>query len=455
MKDVVRERPDINESPGAAGSTLHDLVEKLETKDAVIGVFGIGYVGMPLALRFAEVGSHVVGFDVNAEKVTMLRSGQSYIQYISSTRVAAAVERQRLDATTDMRRAREVDALIICVPTPLNRYRQPELRYVVGTIDAIVPYLRPGQVVSLESTTYPGTTDEIIVPRIAAQGLEIGRDIFVVYSPEREDPGNPVFSTHNTPKIIGGVTANCLQTGCSLYRQAIDRMVPVNSTKAAELTKLLENIQRNVNIGLVNEMKIVADSMGIDIFEVIDAASTKPFGFTPYYPGPGIGGHCIPIDPFYLTWKAREFGVHTRFIELAGEINAAMPRHVVDKLVEALNRVEKPLAGAAVLVLGLAYKPNVDDWRDAPAFTIMEMLRAKGAVCAYSDPHVPVFPDESGHDFPLHSIELTAATLKTFDAVMLLTHHRCYDYDLIQRHAALIIDARGRFPKDVPNVVRA
>ena len=431
------------------------LLAKLDTRDAVIGVFGIGYVGMPLALRFAEVGVQVVGFDINRVKVDMLRRGQSYIEYISSARLAAVVAEGRLDATTDMSRAAEMDALLICVPTPLDVHREPDLRYVIGTIDAITPHLRAAQVVSLESTTFPGTTEEQIAPRIGARGLVVGRDVFVVYSPEREDPGNPTYSTHNTPKVVGGMTPACTEIGAALYAVAVDTVVRVSSTKVAELTKLLENIQRAVNIGLVNEMKLVADRMGIDIFEVVDAAATKPFGFTPYYPGPGIGGHCIPIDPFYLTWKAREFGMHTRFIELAGEINAGMPDYVVAKLADALNNKRKPIAGSRILVLGLAYKPNVDDWRDAPAFFIMEKLRAKGAEISYSDPYVPIFPDESGHEFDLTSIELTPSLLESFDAVVLMTHHTAYDYDTILRYAQLIVDARGRLPKDAPNVVRA
>ena len=327
---------------------------------------GLGYVGLPLALTYAAAGYRVLGFDVDPAKVERLRAGESYIEHIPGPRIADA-RRAGFDATTDMSRAAGADALILCVPTPLDRHREPDLRFVTSTMDALAPHLRAGQVVSLESTTYPGTTEEELLPRIGAQGWTVGQDVFLVYSPEREDPGNAVFVTRTIPKVVGGHTDACLEVGLALYRKAIDRLVPVSSTRAAEMTKLLENIHRAVNIGLVNEMKIVADRMGLDIFEIIDAAATKPFGFTAYQPGPGLGGHCIPIDPFYLTWKAREYGVHTRFIELAGEVNRAMPEYVVGKVMDGLNRHGKALNGARVLILGIAYKKNVGDMRESPS----------------------------------------------------------------------------------------
>ncbi|MFZ2160219.1 MAG: nucleotide sugar dehydrogenase, partial [Bradyrhizobium sp.] len=342
--------------------THSELITKLNRKAARIGIVGLGYVGLPLMLRYCEVGYDVIGFDVDQSKVAALRSGRSYIEHIDSEKLSRFVG-QSLEPTTDLARVSEVDALILCVPTPLSKHREPDLSFVLSTIDSVLPYLHRGMVLSLESTTYPGTTDEELKPRIEAQGLKVGEDIFLVFSPEREDPGNQSYSTQTIPKVCGGCTSQCLAAGIALYNQVVDKVVPVSSTRAAELTKLLENIHRSVNIGLVNEMKIVADKMGIDLHEVIRAAATKPFGFVPYYPGPGIGGHCIPIDPFYLTWKAREYGVHTRFIELAGEINSSMPDYVVSKVVDALNSRKKSVNGSKILVLGIAYKKNVDDSR--------------------------------------------------------------------------------------------
>lgn len=430
------------------------LGSKLDARQAVIGILGMGYVGQPLALRFASLGYKVIGFDIDARKVDELNAGHSGIEHIKDDDVANAVA-QGMTCTTDFSRASEADALILCVPTPLNKYREPDLSFVTDTMDSIVPFLRAGQVISLESTTYPGTTEEEILPRIETRGLVVGQDVFLVYSPEREDPGNERFSTHSIPKVVGGHTATCLDVGQRLYGQAIDRIVPVSSTRAAEMTKLLENIHRAVNIGLVNEMKIVADRMAIDIHEVIDAAATKPFGFTPYYPGPGLGGHCIPIDPFYLTWKAREYGLHTRFIELSGEINQAMPDYVVGKLVKALNEREKSLKGSRVLVLGIAYKKNVDDMRESPSVQIMELIRASGSDVAYSDPHVPVFPKMREHQFDLASTELTAETIASFDAVVLATDHSRFDYQVIADNAAVIIDSRGVYRTPADNIVKA
>ncbi|WP_277374429.1 UDP-N-acetyl-D-glucosamine 6-dehydrogenase [Pseudomonas sp. AA-38] len=429
-------------------------VDKFSSKEAVVGIVGMGYVGLPLMLRYSAIGYRVLGIDIDLEKVNKLNAGESYIEHIPGAQIAQACDRG-FEATADFSRASECDALILCVPTPLNKYREPDMSFVINTADAIKPYLRAGQVVSLESTTYPGTTEEELLPRVQEGGLVVGEDIFLVYSPEREDPGNPNFETRTIPKVIGGHTPACLEVGVALYEQAINKVVPVSSTKAAEMTKLLENIHRAVNIGLVNEMKVVADRMGIDIFEVVDAAATKPFGFTPYYPGPGLGGHCIPIDPFYLTWKAREYGLHTRFIELSGEVNQAMPEYVLGKLMDGLNESGKALKGSRVLVLGIAYKKNVDDMRESPSVEIMELIEAKGGVVAYSDPHVPVFPKMREHHFELSSEPLTAESLASFDAVVLATDHDKFDYALIEAQAKLIIDSRGKYRAPAPHIIKA
>lgn len=429
-------------------------VARFKAREAVIGIVGLGYVGLPLMLRYNAIGYRVLGIDIDTRKVDRLNAGQSYIEHIPGEKIAAA-RTQGFEATTDFRRVAECDALILCVPTPLNKYREPDMSFVINTTDAIKPYLRKGQIVSLESTTYPGTTEEELLPRVQEGGLKVGEDIFLVYSPEREDPGNPNFETRTIPKIIGGDTAACLEVGIALYEQAIDRVVPVSSAKAAEMTKLLENIHRAVNIGLVNEMKIVADRMGIDIFEVVDAAATKPFGFTAYYPGPGLGGHCIPIDPFYLTWKAREYGLHTRFIELSGEVNQAMPEYVLSKLMDGLNNAGKALKGSKVLVLGIAYKKNVDDMRESPSVEIMELIEAKGGLVAYSDPHVPVFPKMREHHFELSSEALTAENLASFDAIILATDHDKFDYPLIKEHARLIVDSRGKYREPAVHIIKA
>jgi UDP-N-acetyl-D-glucosamine dehydrogenase len=430
------------------------LIDKLNRKTAKVGIVGLGYVGLPLMLRYCEVGYKVIGFDIDPTKVDALKAGRSYIEHISAQSIAEACDRG-FEPTPDFSRAREVDALILCVPTPLNKYREPDLSFVLNTTESLLPYLHGGMVISLESTTYPGTTEEELKPRIESCGFAVGKDIFLVFSPEREDPGNQNFTTRTIPKVCGGCTPCCLEAGIALYRQVIDKVVPVSSTQAAELTKLLENIHRTVNIGLVNEMKIVADKMGIDIHEVIRAAATKPFGFVPYYPGPGIGGHCIPIDPFYLTWKAREFGMHTRFIELAGEINSSMPDYVISKLSLALNQRNKSIKGSSILVLGVAYKKNVDDVRESPSVLLMEKLRDLGAKIAYSDPHVPKFPKMRAHSFDLSSIELGANTLKQFDCVLLATDHDRLDYELIKKESSLIIDCRGRYLDSAENIVRA
>lgn len=429
-------------------------VARFKGKDALIGIVGLGYVGLPLMLRYNAIGYRVLGIDIDESKVAKLNAGQSYIEHIPAGKIAQACD-TGFEATTDFSRVGDCDALILCVPTPLNKYREPDMSFVINTTDALKPYLRSGQVVSLESTTYPGTTEEELLPRVEEGGLKVGENIFLVYSPEREDPGNPDFETRTIPKVIGGHTPACLEVGVALYEQAIDRVVPVSSTKAAEMTKLLENIHRAVNIGLVNEMKIVADRMGIDIFEVVDAAATKPFGFTAYYPGPGLGGHCIPIDPFYLTWKAREYGLHTRFIELSGEVNRAMPEYVVGKLMDGLNDRGKALKGSRVLVLGIAYKKNVDDMRESPSVEIMELIEAKGGIVAYSDPHVLVFPKMREHHFELSSEALTAESLASFDAVVLATDHTRFDYELIREHARLLVDSRGKYRTPEAHIVKA
>ncbi len=430
------------------------LIQKLTDKTAVIGIVGLGYVGLPLLIRYAQVGYKVVGLDIDSKKVAALNAGKSYIEHIKAEDIASAVAAGSF-ATTDFAKAREVDALILCVPTPLTKHREPDLSYVTDTTGALVPHLRAGQIVSLESTTYPGTTEEELLPRVESTGLKVGSDIFLVFSPEREDPGNPKFSTRSIPKVCGGHTPACLEVGIALYGQVIDKVVPVSSTRAAELTKLLENIHRAVNIGLVNEMKIAADKMNIDIHEVIRAAATKPFGFVPYYPGPGLGGHCIPIDPFYLTWKAREYGVNTRFIELAGEVNSGMPDYVIDKLVHALNARKKSVNGSRVLVLGIAYKKNVDDMRESPSVVLMKKLEELGAAVDYSDPHVPHFRKMRKFEFELSSVQLTEKSLASYDCVLLATDHDKFDYNLIEKHASLIVDTRGRYQQHHDHIIRA
>lgn len=437
-----------------APDPLSELLAKLAARTAKIGIVGLGYVGLPLIIRYAYAGFKVIGFDIDADKVGKLNRGQSYIEHISTDSILQAQARE-FEATLDFSRARQVDALIVCVPTPLNAYREPDLSYIFNTVDALLPHMRAGQVLSLESTTYPGTTEEELKPRLEARGFAVGEDVFLVFSPEREDPGNPHFKTRSIPKVCGGDTTACQRAGVALYSAAIDHVVSVGSTRAAELTKLLENIHRAVNIGLVNEMKIIADRMRIDIHEVINAAATKPFGFTPYYPGPGLGGHCIPIDPFYLTWKARQYGLHTRFIELAGEINSDMPQWVVNKVSDALNQRGRAMKGSRVLVLGISYKKNVDDMRESPSVKLMELLREKGVDVHYSDPHVPVFPKMREHHFDLHSMPLTDESIASYDVLLLATNHSAFDYALIQQHAKLIVDTRGVYPATLSNVVKS
>ena len=432
---------------------MSSLIKKLDDRTALIGIIGLGYVGLPLLLRYVEAGYRVLGFDIDVDKVEKLHRGETYIKHIPPSAIGHA--RHGFEATTDFSRAAEADALILCVPTPLDDHREPDLSFVINTTESLVPYLRKDQIVSLESTTYPGTTDEELMPRVESTGLKVGEDIYLVFSPEREDPGNPDFTTRTIPKVVGGITPACLQAGVALYKQVIDQVVPVSSTRTAEMTKLLENIHRAVNIGLVNEMKIVADRMGIDIHEVIRAAATKPFGFVPYTPGPGLGGHCIPIDPFYLTWKAREYGINTRFIELAGEVNSNMPNWVVGKIADALNERCKSIKGSRFLILGIAYKKNIDDMRESPAVELMELLQAKGGEIAYADPYVPVFPKMREHHFDLASIEITPETIAGFDCIVVATNHDAFDYALIKQHAKLIVDTRGVYLDPAENVVKA
>lgn len=431
------------------------LLKKIDDKSCKVGVVGLGYVGLPLALQFAESGFSVLGFDVDQAKVEQLALGNNYLKHLGDARVRAAVSAGCLIPSSRVSLAREADALILCVPTPLGPHLEPDMQYVRGSLDALSPYLRPGQLLALESTTYPGTTREIVAESAARAGLSVGQDVFVVYSPEREDPGNREFQTGNTPKLLGGMSQACLEVGVALYSAAVAQVIAVSSPEVAEMAKLLENIYRAVNIGLVNELKVCCDKMGIDIWEVIDAAATKPFGFTPFYPGPGLGGHCIPIDPYYLTWKAQEYGVNTRFIALAGEVNRSMPAYVIAKLAECLNRCGKSVNGSKVLVLGIAYKRNVDDLRESPAFEIIESLIELGADVSYSDPHVPETPKTRRHSLNMKSLPLDRATISGFDALVLTTDHDAFDYGLILEHASLIVDTRGRFRNGGANVVRA
>jgi UDP-N-acetyl-D-glucosamine dehydrogenase len=426
-------------------SPVAQLKRQIERRDYTVGVIGLGYVGLPLVLRFAEVGFPVLGFDVDVDKVDKLNAGLSYIQQIGSERIEALVQRGRLEATANFDWLGKADALIICVPTPLTRHREPDLRYIEQTAEAVASALRMGHLICLESTTYPGTTEEVVLPCLARRGLVVGRDFFLAYSPEREDPGNADYSTATIPKLVGGVTPACAELALALYSQAVSQAVSVSGTRVAEAAKILENVYRSVNIALVNELKLAFDGMGIDVWEVIEAARTKPFGFQAFYPGPGLGGHCIPIDPFYLTWKAREYGVTTRFIELAGEINSAMPAHVVSRLTDALNARGQALRGAKVLVLGAAYKRDTDDPRESPALEILERLIAKGAEAQYSDPHLPALPTGRHHDLKLQSVPLDAATIAHHDALVLVTDHSRFPYDLIYRSASLIVDSRNAF----------
>ncbi|MEO2032742.1 MAG: nucleotide sugar dehydrogenase [Planctomycetaceae bacterium] len=429
-----------------ASSAVADLQQKIEKKTALVGVIGLGYVGLPLISAFTNAGFRCLGYDVDESKVSALAAGESYIQHISSEQIQDWKSRQVLEATTDMGRLSEADVLLICVPTPLNDSRDPDLRYVEGTAEAIAAVLRPGQLVILESTTYPTTTRDVMVPILESNpgGLRCGADYFVAYSPEREDPGNPDYTAAGIPKVVGGFDATSCELACDLYGHAIVQVIPVASTEVAEACKILENTYRAVNIAMVNELKMLFDRMDIDVWEVINAAKTKPFGFQAFYPGPGLGGHCIPIDPFYLTWLARRLGMSTRFIELAGEVNAGMPRYVIDRLSEFLNDVGKPIRGSRIALLGMAYKKDVDDPRESPSFELMELLLERGAELTYNDPHIPQLPKMRNYEFSATaSQELTPEYLENQDCVLIATDHSAYDYDHIVRHSRLVLDTRN------------
>ncbi len=434
-----------------------NLLKKIEDKSVVIGIIGLGYVGLPLGLEFAEKEVHVIGFDVDEKKIPILMSGKTYIKHIPAERIAKAVNSGYFQATSDFSHLPEVDAILIAVPTPLDEHREPDMKYIVSSVDIIKKYLRKGQLVTLESTTYPGTTRELMLPEFENtekyQGKEnptkyvVGKDFFLAFSPEREDPNNPNYNTATIPKVVGGVTENCLEVASKVYDLVIVKTVKVSSAEAAEATKIVENVFRSINIALVNELKMVFDKMGIDIWEVIEAAKTKPFGFTPFYPGPGLGGHCIPIDPFYLTWKAREFEVNTKFIELAGEINTFQPYYVVQNALEVMNLHEKSLKNAKVLILGAAYKKNVDDMRESPSLKLIEIFREKGSIVDYSDPYIPVLPKTRKYDFNMNSVELSAENLSKYDLVVLSTDHDDFDYSFIHEHSKIILDTRNAFGK--------
>ncbi len=439
-----------------SGSTVADeLISRFRNREATVGIVGLGYVGLPLAFSAVRHGFSVVGFDIDGSKVDKLRNGISYLSHVDAAPLAEGLSENRFDATTQFQRIRDVDAVLICVPTPLGLHREPDTSYIESTVSSIVPFLKRGQLVSLESSTYPSTTRTLVAQPIEESGLVVGEDVFVVYSPEREDPGNASFAVSQIPKLLGGVSPRCNVVGEALYSNLVSRVVPTRTLEVAEMAKLLENIYRAVNIGLVNEMKMVADKLGVSIWEVIDAASTKPFGFTPFYPGPGLGGHCIPIDPFYLTWKAREVGVNTRFIELAGEINSSMPAWVVSKISAGLNRAGIAVGRARVLILGVAYKKNIDDMRESPAIEIIEQLSALGASVEYSDPHVPSLPPMRRHTLEMESVPLTPSRLEEYDCVVVATDHDEFDYDLVLDCARLIVDTRGRYRQECDHVVGA
>ena len=419
-----------------------ELIEKIKSKEAKVGVIGLGYVGLPLVIEFCKAGFPVTGFDIDQSKVEMLKQGKSYIKHIEARYITQSLS--HFSPTTDFSQLSEMDCIIICVPTPLNIYREPDLSYVFETTKTIAGTLRKGQLIVLESTTYPGTTDEDMRAILEKTGLKAGEDFYLAFSPEREDPNNRDFSTSTIPKVVGGYTGNCLSAAKALYDSIVKRTVPVSSTKVAEATKLLENIYRAVNIAMVNELKMLFDRMGIDVWEVIEAAKTKPFGFQAFYPGPGLGGHCIPIDPFYLTWKAREYDFHTRFIELAGEINTNMPYYVVQKTMEALNIRGKQMKGAKILILGVAYKRDIDDMRESPSLKLIELFKGKGAVVDYNDPYIPEIPTTRHYKFEgMKSVPLDEHTVSVYDAIIIATHHSIYDYNWLYSKANLIIDTRN------------
>jgi UDP-N-acetyl-D-glucosamine dehydrogenase len=422
----------------------HRLEEAIGDKSAIVGVIGLGYVGLPLINAFVSSGFRTIGFDVDKTKIEALQAGRSYIKHIDSATIASWISEKRFEPTADMSRLCEADALLICVPTPLSDSRDPDLRYVASTAQAIAGVLRPGQLIVLESTTYPTTTRDVLLPILEAGGMQAGRDFYVAYSPEREDPGNPDYSAAGIPKVVGGIDPESGRLAEQLYAHAIVQVVPVSSPEIAEACKILENTYRSVNIALVNELKMLFDRMGIDIWEVVEAAKTKPFGFQAFYPGPGLGGHCIPIDPFYLTWLARKQGLVTRFIELAGEVNSRMPEYVVSRLGEFLNDAGKPIKGSSICLLGMAYKKDVDDPRESPSFALLDLLRERGALLSYNDPHIPKLRPMRHHDVPdMESSELTPEFLAAQDCVLISTDHSAYDYNFIVQHARLVLDTRN------------
>ena len=424
-----------------------DLLKKIKSKKAKVGIIGLGYVGLPIVIEYCKAGFSVTGFDVDNRKVESLKQGKSYIRYIPHTVIKQTLP--RFTPTTDFSKLSAMDCIILCVPTPLNKNREPDMTYVFKSTKSVAQHLRKGQLIVLESTTYPGTTDEDMRSILEATGLKAGKDFHLAYSPEREDPNNKEFSTSSIPKVVGGYTKICLTLAIALYDSIVVKTVPVSSTRVAETTKLLENIYRAVNIALVNELKMLCDSMGMDVWEVIEASKTKPFGFQAFYPGPGLGGHCIPIDPFYLTWKAREYDCTTRFIELAGEINSSMPHYVVERVQLALNRIGKALKDSHILLLGMAYKKDVDDQRESPSLRIIQLLRERGAHVLYNDPHVPVCKGHRNYpDINMKSVKLTDRVIRKADLTLLLTDHTAYDYSFIEKHAQCIVDTRNAFQKN-------
>jgi UDP-N-acetyl-D-glucosamine dehydrogenase len=431
------------------------LLEKVKSRRARTGVVGLGYVGLPLAVEFARAGFHTTGIDLDERKTSAINEGRSYIPDVKTADVEALHRAGKLDATTDFAIVSEMDTINICVPTPLRKTKDPDMSYIVSAVEGVAKHLHPGMLIILESTTYPGTTEEVVQPLLETTGLKAGVDFFIAFSPERVDPGNPDFQTHNVPKVVGGLTPACVELASALYSSAIQTIVPVSSTRVAEMVKLLENTFRAVNIGLVNELALMCDRMNIDVWEVVNAAKTKPFGFMAFYPGPGLGGHCIPIDPFYLSWKAKQSGFDPRFIELAGHINGGMPHYVVDKVGEALNTRRKPVNGSSVLVMGVAYKRDIDDMRESPALDVMGLLHEKGALVSYADPYVPeVHGREWSGRHDVKAVELTRGSISQYDCVVIVTDHKAFDYDALVAEADLIVDTRNAITTPHPNVFR-
>jgi len=423
------------------------LLNKIETKKASIGIIGMGYVGLPLALRFAEQGFKVTGFDIDREKVNDLNKGKSYIVTIPSQRVKPVTDKGFFRASADFSQLKNIDAVMLCVPTPLTESKEPDLSYVLATAQEVAKHLHEGQLISLESTTYPGTTREELLPLFEKEGLKVGKDFYLAFSPEREDPGNKQFTLEKIPKVVGGITKDCTEIASKLYSNVVKEVFEASSPEVAEMEKLLENVFRSVNIALVNELKVLCNRMGVDVWEVIEAASTKPFGYMPFYPGPGLGGHCIPLDPFYLSWRAKQYDFHTRFIELAGEINTNMPYYVVDSIARVLNEAGKAVKGSHILLLGIAYKKDIGDLRESPALKIIELLKKRGAKVSYNDPYCPKIPPTRKYNFDMSSVEINEANLRSMDCVVITSNHTCYDYGDIAKNSKIIIDTRNSFGK--------